>query len=370
MDAVQKKFVDLQQHTSYGGIQPILNSLRQSDSNISLKHVKERLSFLDSYTKHKVFKRKFPRLSVWAPYQGYRVEIDLLAMSRYADDNNNVNYVLNIVDQFSRMAYCEPLKSKSPNEVCMAFKKIWTRVPFTIQSVYADNGTEWKGAVKTFLEHHHCKFIVAASWVKASIVERFQKTLKIRLTKYMRQQHSYRYVDALQAIVRNINNSVNRTIATTPASINIKNQHILFNRLRGNRLNNTKFKQASPDFAVGDDVIAGYKTETFRRGYEQNYTDEVFTIDYVYPSHPPTFRLRDRKDRLLPRKYYGSELQRVRFDGNYVYDLEIRGRKGSGETAQTLVHFLTEPDDKEEWIKSSALITHKSSVQVGPKGKR
>lgn len=370
MDPVQQKFVDLQHHTSYGGTQPILKSLRESDSHVSLEHVKDQLSFLDSYTKHKVFKRRFPRLPVWAPYQGYRVEVDLLSMSRYAGDNNNVHYLLNMVDQFSRMAYCEPLKSKSPEEVCMALRKIWDRVPFTIQSVYADNGTEWRGAVKTFFQKHHCTFIVATSWVKASIVERFQKTLKVRLTKYMRQQHSYRYVNALQTIVNNINNSVNKGIATTPASVNIYNQHVLYGRLRGKWLNASKFKRSSARFAVGDHVIAGYKTKTFRRGYEQNYTDEVFTIDYVYPSHPPTFRLKDRSDRELPRKYYGSELQRVRFDDNYVYDLEIRGRRGKGKTAETLVHFLTEPDDKEEWIKSSSLITHINSVQVGPTRKK
>lgn len=362
MAAVKQKFVDVSESTAFSGAQPILNSLRNSNSAITLNHVKGRLSVLDSYTKHRFFKRRFSRLQVWAPYQGYRVEMDLLSMDHYSSDNNDIKFLFNVVDQFSRMAYTEPLKSKSPKEVAQAFRKILNRAPFTIQSIYADDGNEWKGDMLKLTDAHHIKRIVATSWVKASIVERFQKTLKLRLIRYMRQQHSYRYVDALQQIVTAINNTVNRTLHIAPAAVNFSNQQEFYKRWRLERRLN--FKRPSPRYAVGDDVIVGLKTSIFKRGYEQNFSDEVFRVVHVYPTTPITYKLEDRKHRTLPRKYYERELQVIRFDPDHLYDIdEIRGSKGAGRNAKTLVHFATEPLDAEEWIKSSSLEAHRTHNQ-------
>lgn len=360
------KFTNVNETTSYTGVQPVLNSLRKTNAGATLKQVRQQLSGLDSYTKHRFFKRRFPRLHVWAPYQGYRVELDLLSMEHFAADNGGVKFLLNVIDQFSRFAFSEPLLSKSPKDVQKSFAKICSKCPFTIQSIYADDGKEWKGEMGRFLDEKNIKIIVATSWVKASIIERFQKTLKLRIVKYMRQQHSYEYVSALPNIVNNINNSVNRTLQMAPASIQFSNQHVLYNRLyRPQRKAHSKFKRASAMFEVGDDVIVGLKNTIYKRGYEQNYSDEVFKVEAILPTTPITYRIKDRKDRLLPRKYYQRELQRVRFDQHYLYDFEVRTPKAKPRRNKVLVHFLTEPDDKEEWIDKSTIEYHDTHNQFG-----
>ena len=58
---------------------------------------------------------------------------------------------------------------------------------------------------------------------KGSIVERFNRTLKSRLERYFTESKDHRWVDVLQQMTTNINNSINRSTGFKPSEVTEKN---------------------------------------------------------------------------------------------------------------------------------------------------
>ena len=59
---------------------------------------------------------------------------------------------------------------------------------------------------------------------KASIVERFQRTLKSRMWKYFTHHRTLRYVDILSKLVEGYNHAYHRSIKRAPISVTPKNE--------------------------------------------------------------------------------------------------------------------------------------------------
>ena len=50
----------------------------------------------------------------------------------------------------------------------------------------------------------------------------------------------------------------------------------------------------------------------FKKGYKQNYSDEVFQIDKIATLGPPTYNLQDSQGEKLLGKFYQQEIILVR----------------------------------------------------------
>ena len=59
---------------------------------------------------------------------------------------------------------------------------------------------------------------------KASIAERFIRTLKEKLWRYFTYTNNRRYVEVLPALVESYNNTYHRSIRRAPNSVNSENQ--------------------------------------------------------------------------------------------------------------------------------------------------
>ena len=67
-------------------------------------------------------------------------------MKEFSKDNNIYNYLLNVIDIFSKYAWSIPLKTKSALEVSKAFESILTKNQ--PKKLWADQGSEFYN--KTF----------------------------------------------------------------------------------------------------------------------------------------------------------------------------------------------------------------------------
>ena len=103
---------------------------------------------------------------------------------------------------------------------------------------------------------------------KSVVAERFIRTIKNKIYKYMTIISKNVYIDKLDDIVRKYNNKKHRTIEMKP--IDVKgNTYIDF----GKEVNDNDRK-----FKVGDHVrISKYKS-IFERGYTPNWSEEIFEI--------------------------------------------------------------------------------------------
>ena len=124
-----------------------------------------------------------------------------------------------MIDVFSKFAWVVPLKNKTGESLVNGFQSILDlgRSPEKLQT---DKGTEFLNRnFQSFLKENNIHFFTTNIELKASVVERFDRTLKTRMWKYFTSKNNRIYIDNLQDIVHGYNNSYHRSIGRAPASI-------------------------------------------------------------------------------------------------------------------------------------------------------
>ena len=103
---------------------------------------------------------------------------------------------------------------------------------------------------------------------KSVVAERFIRTLKNKINKYMTSMSKNVYIDKIDDIVNEYNNTYHRAIKMKPIDVK-NNAYINIDK----EVNDKK-----PKFKVGDHVrISKYKN-TFAKGYAPNWSEEIFLI--------------------------------------------------------------------------------------------
>ena len=188
------------------------------------------------------------------------------------------------------------------------------RQPVRIQS---DQGREFtnKEFLRAFKFIHF--FTTSNVETKASIVERFQRTLKARMWRYFTRHKTRRYVNILSDLVYAYNHSYHRSIKRAPAEVNASNDLEVWKTLykKKTSLKSTKFKK-------GDLVRISKAKRTFEKGYLPNWTRELFTISHrVQGAVPYRYKVEDYNREELEGTFYESELQKVIKEDD-VYKIE------------------------------------------------
>ena len=113
---------------------------------------------------------------------------------------------------------------------------------------------------------------------KSVAAERFIRTLKTKIYKYITSVSKNVYIDKLDDIVDEHNNTSHRTIKMKPADVK-NNTYIDFEE---------EVKDKDPKFKVIDRVrISKYKN-IFAKGYTPNWSKEVFVVKIVRNTVPWT----------------------------------------------------------------------------------
>ena len=68
----------------------------------SLKQVEDGLEYSDTYTKHKSFKRRFPRRKTQTRGINKQWQMDLIDMQQFKKHNGGYTYIMVAIDVFSR----------------------------------------------------------------------------------------------------------------------------------------------------------------------------------------------------------------------------------------------------------------------------
>ena len=106
---------------------------------------------------------------------------------------------------------------------------------------------------------------------KPVVAERFIRTLKSKIYKYMTSISKNVYINKLDDIVDGCNNTYHTTIKMKPIDVK-DNTYISTDKEINNR---------GPKFKVGDHVrISKYKN-IFSKGYTSNWSEEVFVIKKI-----------------------------------------------------------------------------------------
>ena len=219
--------------------------------SLTFQQVKTWLQSKDTYTLHKPVRYNFPRNRVIVTGIDDQWQADLVDISSLARFNKGYKFLLTCIDVFSKFAWVVPLKNKSGETLVNGFQSILDlgRSPEKLQT---DKGTEFLNRnFQSFLKEKNIHFFTTNSELKASVVERFNRTLKTRMWKYFTAKNTRVYIDILQDIVHAYNNSYHRSIGQAPSSVSLLNVGQVRRKLYGKSWTKPmrKFK-----FKLGDQV--------------------------------------------------------------------------------------------------------------------
>ena len=134
---------------------------------------------------------------------------------------------------------------------------------------------------------------------KSVIAERFIRTLKNKIYKYMTSISKHVYINKLDDIVKKYNNTYHTSIKIKPVDVK-DNTYIDFKK---------EVNDKNPKFKVGAHVrISKYKN-IFAKGHRPNWSEEIFVISKIENTVPWTHVLNDLNDEEIIGTFYESELQ-------------------------------------------------------------
>ena len=136
---------------------------------------------------------------------------------------------------------------------------------------------------------------------KSVVAERFSRTLKNEIYRYISSISKNVYINKLDDIVDEYSNTYHRTIKMNPVDVK-DNTDVDFEK---------EVNDKDPKFKVGDYVrISKYKN-IFAKGYMPNWSEEVFIISKIKNTVPWTYVINNLNGEEIIGIFYEKELQKT-----------------------------------------------------------
>ena len=267
---------------------------------------------------------------------------DLIDMQTLSKQNKGYKYILMVEDIFSKYGWAIPLKTKTGIAVRDALRQIFKHhVP---KKLWTDAGSEfYNNEVKALLKKHDITLYSTENEEKCSVVERWNRTIKTKLWKYFTANHTHKYIDVLDALIKKYNNTVNRAIGMTPTEARKPSNHgAVFRHLYFKKM--AKLGEKKPKFQVGDKVRLGVKKDLFEKSYVINWSDRIYTIKRVFATRPITYKVEDDKGVEHKGKFYEQDLQKTKVDEFRIQKV-LKKKKNSA-----LVRWVDYDSSYDSWI--------------------
>ena len=195
---------------------------------------------------HKPIIRKFKKRKVCATFKDNIWGVDLADMQLLSKYNKAIRFLLCVVDIFSKCAWVVPLKDKKSISIAKVFQIILKQSNRKSNKIWVDKGSELYNAYfKKWLRDNDIVMYSTHNEGKSVVAERFIRTLKSKIYKYMTSISKNVYIDKLDDIVNEYNDTYHTTIKMKPADVK-DNTYINSDKEINNK---------DPKFKVGDRYI-------------------------------------------------------------------------------------------------------------------
>ena len=295
MEKLEKLYTDVDFPTAYSG------------------NLQKFLRTKESLSRHKrrILKFKRRQIKVNGPY--VLIQADTIFYRNYSRQNNGYKYILAVVDCFSRKNWCRPMRTTTADEAAKNIEDILQTMPYTPTQFASDQGNEFNSKhpsiFNTLIDRYGLLMFTLRGPHKASIVERFIRSLKSRIERYFTEHNTFKWIDVLPKISEALNNSYNRSIGMAPNEVNFSNKDKVFDTLYGAKEAPTLCK-----FQIGDRVRLPLEKDIFTKGYAANWSKEIYKItDKRFDGKLCYYLVRNLDGSKIPGKtfYYPEELNLV-----------------------------------------------------------
>jgi hypothetical protein len=304
-----------------------------------------------AYELHKPARKNFKRRNVILHGLGDLLQIDLVDMSKLSRSNKGYKFILTGIDCFSKYGYAIPLKNKSGPVVTEAMKDILKHTIY--KNVQSDLGKEfYNKEFQTLMKKHNINHYSTFSNLKASICERFNRTLKTNMYRQFTIQNNYNWLDILDDLVDNYNRTKHSTIGMKPIDVGIKDESKLLKMYR----QQSKYKEKRRPLKIGQVVRIANTKNIFTKSYLENWSEDLYRIRRVQNTKPVTYLLSDNStNEPISGSFYREQIQPTSLTDYFRIDKVVRNRinKSTGEKEYLVTY---KNSDKQAWLKESDLI--------------
>ena len=301
---------------SFGGVKRLWEAANRGKKGRKLRisTVRKWLESQDPYSLHKVVRRKFKRRRVVVGGMYTQLQADLIDVTPLKSYNKGNKFILTAIDIFSKYAWAIPLKNKSADSVRKAVEEIVESCPITPLYFQTDKGKEFVNKqVQQYLKSQKIDFFTTENVeIKASIVERFNRTLKNRMWRSFTHRGTFDYISILPQLIKSYNHQKHSSHGFQPVAVNSSNQETVWQNLYSNDTSAvTKRRSPKNNLTKGTRVRLSIERGPFRKGYVGAWTEEIFTVSDIIPSNPVVYKITDDSGDRIKGTFYRQELQPV-----------------------------------------------------------
>ena len=207
---------DLSNPGSLGSI----SKLKQAGVNNPQKYLRTK----DSYTLHKLTRKRFKRRPFITNGPGNLVCSDVAYLKDYNKSNDGVAYLMIFIDVFSRYLSVYTLKSLKSQDVVPNMRDFFKNSIYKYSNMVTDEGVEFtsRATMQLLNKLKVCRYHTYNREIKAAPAERVIRTLKMKIARYITEFNSERYIDDLPQIVETYNHTKHRGLNyKTPTDVHL-----------------------------------------------------------------------------------------------------------------------------------------------------
>ena len=294
--------------------------------------------------------QKFERQKVIVNHINEIHSTDLVDMTQYSKMNRGYKYIFNNIDIFSKYACAYPLKSKKIHDIKPCFEKIFkNNKP---KYIWSDKEPAFLSKeMQLFFKNNNVKIYHTNSYLKAVVVERFNRSLRELMMKEFVKNNNTVWYNILPKLIKIYNNRYHSTIKMKPTQVNKNNEKCIKENIYTYNKTNK-----NPKFKIGDLVRISLKRRDIFDKPSGNikWTEELFKIHSINKSNVITYKIKDLNDEIIKGIFYEKELQKTKNNSEvYVIEKIIRRNKN-----KYLVKWRNYSNDFNSWIDKDDIIKY------------
>jgi hypothetical protein len=212
------------------------------------------------------------------------IQMDIFDLRKYARSNKGYKYILCIIDVFTRKVWTYKMIKKDNDNVQESFQNfleksgIQSNTPSILMS--DNDSTFMNETFQRILEKN--KIIHQPNIIDdhhaLGLIDRFARTIKTIFTRLFLQDDLYNWIDNIDEIVDNYNNTGHTAIDNISPNEAFSKKYL--KKIYDINYEKSKFNLSISDIEVNDKVRIKIKGQ-FRKGTEARYSDEVYTVKKV-----------------------------------------------------------------------------------------
>lgn len=287
------------------GINSLYALAREKGLKVSKSQIRE---FLKKQELSQVFhSHKTVSYPLYAQSPFSRMQLDLLDVNNEIPRmNNQVKFIMCMIDVFSRYGFVRPLKSKDEKDVLQAFKSIIQEIhsKWEVYPTRLDSDNESSFMSKQFMSYCNSlgitqKFSEPGDFKSKGVVESWNKTIRQLIARYRTAYKTNRYIDVLNDLIEGYNHTPHSFLGASP--VEAIDNPIYFKTGYLKKLDKaTEYENLD----VGDKVRLKVKRQIFSKGSSLNVW--TTTIHVVTKIESEKYYVNDRVN-----PYRREELQKI-----------------------------------------------------------